>query len=74
MQILSVQDSKKRSFRIAVDIGQYHFITADGYREEWITETPREWWKKQEWLKAGGWKQDESKDRNSNARNGRTRS
>jgi hypothetical protein len=55
-----MSDQRKRSFRIAVDIGQYHYITWDGWREEWTTLTPREWWQKQQWLKDGGWKQDES--------------
>lgn len=60
MQILSMSNPRKRPLRIAVDIGQYHFITPQGWREEWITETPREWWKKHQWLKDGGYSQDES--------------
>ncbi len=52
-----------RSFkhpRIAVEIGQYHYITYRGLKEQWITQTAREWWKKQQWLKDGGYSQDES--------------
>jgi hypothetical protein len=58
MQILSVPDNKKRSFRIGVDIGQYHFIDWRGWRLNWVTETAGEWWEKQQWLKDGGWSQD----------------
>lgn len=58
MQIVRVQDSPERSFRIAVDIGQYHFVTWDGWLEEWNTQTAREWWRKQLWLKDGGYNQD----------------
>lgn len=57
MQILPVPIRNKQP-RIAVDIGQYHFVDWRGWREEWITKTPREWWKKQQWLKDGGYKQD----------------
>lgn len=49
---------RKRPLRIAVDIGQYHFITWDGWKEEWRPKGPKEWWKKQQWLKDGGYKQD----------------
>ena len=58
MQVLPVPIRNKRPCKIAVDIGQYHFVTAEGWREEWITQSPSEWWKKRQWLKAGGWKQD----------------
>lgn len=58
MQILPVPLQPKRSFKIACDIGQYHFVTWDGWREQWITKTPKEWWKKQMWMKNGGWTQD----------------
>lgn len=61
MQIVSMQNDRKGSQRIAtiaVDIGQYHFITWDGWREQWITQSPSEWWKKQQWLKEGGWDQE----------------
>ena len=50
----------KRTPKIAVNIGQYHFITWDGRKENWITKTPREWWQKQQWLKEGGYSQDAS--------------
>lgn len=60
MQGLYVPESKQdsRRIRIAIDIGQYHFVTWDGWREEWITQSPSEWWKKQQWMKEGGHKQD----------------
>ena len=61
MQNMSVQNDRQGSQRIAtiaVDIGQYHFIDWRGWRNEWITKSPREWWKKQQWLKAGGYSQD----------------
>ena len=58
MQILPVPLRDKRPFKIAVDIGQYHFITWQGQRLQWITQTPREWWQKQQWLKDGGYSQD----------------
>lgn len=41
---------------VQVDIssGQYDFVSPDGkWEEDWITETPGEWWQKQLWLKAG---------------------
>ncbi len=65
MQSMPVSDTKPRSpgvrrIRIAIDIGQYHYVTWDGWKEQWQTMTAREWWKKQQWLKAGGWKQDEN--------------
>jgi hypothetical protein len=60
MQIVRMPDKPKRSLRIAVDIGQYHFIDYRGWRHEWITKTPREWWQKQQWLKDGGYSQDEN--------------
>lgn len=63
MQIVRVPDATKRSFQIAVDIGQYHFIDWRGWKEQWITKTPGEWWKKQQWLKAGGYSQDGSSNR-----------
>ena len=50
---------RKRPFRIAVDIGQYHFIDWRGWREEWRPLGAREWWKRYLWLKDGGWSQDE---------------
>lgn len=60
MQLVSMQDKQKRTPCIEIDIGRYHFIAYDGWREEWQTKTPREWWEKQKWLKDGGYKQDES--------------
>lgn len=62
MQMVHMPDKSLRTFRIAVEIGQYHFITWDGWKEEWITKTPREWWKKQQWLRDGGYTQDESQN------------
>lgn len=50
----------QRKVTIAVDIGRYHFVTWDGWRLQWDTVTPREWWQKQQWEKDGGWSQDES--------------
>lgn len=46
--------------KIGCDIGQYHFITWEGWYEEWRTQTPREWWQKRQWLKDGGYSQDEN--------------
>jgi len=45
---------------ISLGSGQYHFITADGWKENWTTETAREWWQKQLWLKAGAHKQEKT--------------
>lgn len=58
MRIVHMPSGPKRTFRIAVDIGQYHFVDWRGWRIEWDTRSPREWWQKQLWLKDGGWKQD----------------
>ena len=57
MQVVSMPNTRTGSqhhYRIAVDIGQYHFVDWRGWKCEWITETPREWWAKQQWLKSGG--------------------
>lgn len=68
MQIVSMPGNADRTayrkITIAVDIGRYHFINAEGWHEEWNTETRREWWQKEQWLKDGGWSQDESTDTN----------
>lgn len=48
----------ERSFRIAVDIGQYHFVDYLGRYQEWIPAGAKEWWNKQRWLKDGGYEQD----------------
>ena len=50
--------------KIAVDIGQYHFVTWDGWREFWFTRDAKEWWAKQQWEKEGGWSQDENENSN----------
>lgn len=58
MSSVSMPDSERsplEKIRIAVDIGQYHFVTWDGWTEEWETKTPREWYKKRQWLKEGGY-------------------
>lgn len=65
MQILQMPEvpehgNAQRKVAIAVDIGRYHFITWDGWREQWETKTPKEWWQKQQWLQEGGYSQDEN--------------
>lgn len=65
MQVVRMQESpdngtSQRKIAIGIAIGQYHFVTADGWKEEWRTMTPREWWAKQQWLKDGGYAQDEN--------------
>jgi hypothetical protein len=49
---------RESSVTIVIGSGQYHFVTEDGWRESWVTETAREWWEKHLWQKAGGHKQD----------------
>lgn len=60
MQSVSVPNGREKARRpkIGIDIGQYHFITADGWKEQWNTISASEWWKKMQWLKAGGHLQD----------------
>lgn len=57
---MSNRQEKARKIRIGVDIGQYHFVTADGWKEQWNTISPSEWWKKQQWIKDGGHSQDKN--------------
>lgn len=55
MQMVHLPENPKRTFQIAIDIGQYHFIDWQGWHIEWSPLTPREWWAKQQWLKEGGY-------------------
>lgn len=50
---------------ITIESNQYHFIDPDGWTEEWITHSAREWWKKHLWLAAGGHNQEESECKSS---------
>lgn len=62
--------TSQRKVTIAVDIGRYHFIDHMGWHHDWTTQTPREWWQKQQWLKDGGWSQDENINDNHNSKGG----
>lgn len=62
MQIVSMQNRSNGACKraiIHISSGQYHFVDWKGWRIEWDTQTPREWWAKQQWLKAGGYIQEE---------------
>jgi len=50
---------------IAISSGQYHFVDEEGWQTEWITASPREWYRKQLWIKAGGHSQDGKECQNS---------
>jgi hypothetical protein len=61
MQDVSMSEATGMAHRkvtISVAIGRYNFIDGDGWHHEWITETPREWWQKQQWIRDGGYSQD----------------
>jgi hypothetical protein len=53
------------AIEVSIVSGQYHFVDEAGWHLGWQTESAREWWKKQQWEKAGGHKQDGNEPQNS---------